>query len=124
MSAFTKLLEDRPDLTQAAIARELGVSRQAVRLYLKGKAVPSQERLSLAVHKWGIKLKHDDVEFGVAAFEVPRKSTGKNAVQLDLFELAKRPADVEIPGSGVKLRVGTKGSGALEILVEFDPTAA
>jgi transcriptional regulator with XRE-family HTH domain len=72
-------------LNQAAAARELNVTRQALSQYLLEKTTPQGEILARACAKWGIRLLYRTAEFGRGAFAPEEGKSRPEVFQMDLF---------------------------------------
>jgi len=80
-------------ISKQEAATKLGISRQMLRLYLKGKATPSCEIVKRACDEWKLSLSVRGFEFSAEAFAKAPRRQGANkdqAVQLSLLELLDR----------------------------------
>ena len=110
-------------LSQAAIARQLKVKRQAVHQWVKGKTLPSQQVLAKAMRLWGFKILVDGYEFDQESFGLTADKASVKPIQLTLDDLFARPAEVEIPGGKLILRVAGKELKTVEISVKLNLSA-
>lgn len=121
--AFEELLKQRQDLTQAAIARQLGVKRQAVNQWLHGQTAPSSHILAKAMQLWGLRISVDGHEFDQESFGLRESHVSRKPIQLTLHDLFTRPAEIEIPGGKLILRVAGKEAKSIEISVKLNLSA-
>ena len=78
--------------SKRSVAEKLGVSRQMLRLYLKGEATPGGEVIKKACDEWGLSLSIKGFHFTSDAFageSKPRKRQ-KKTQQLNLLDLLDR----------------------------------
>jgi transcriptional regulator with XRE-family HTH domain len=75
-----------------AVAQKLGISRQMLNLYLKGKATPGGEVIKKACDEWGLSLSIKGFHFSGEAFgrEIPLPNRSDELYQSTLFELLDR----------------------------------
>ena len=110
-------------LSQAAIARQLKVKRQAVHQWVNGKTVPSQHVLAQAMRLWDLRILIDGYAFNQESFGLTEDKTSGKPIQLTLDDLFARPAEIEIPGGKLILRVAGKETRAIEISVKLNLSA-
>lgn len=113
---FKQAIEKR-HLTNTEAARTLGIERQTLWLYLKGKATPGGDVLRKACEAWGITISRKGVEFSASAFGPQQKATPPRPKQLDLFEalemLREAQLDTEVIGKSgqyFELRIRIRSS--------------
>jgi transcriptional regulator with XRE-family HTH domain len=82
---FRQAIRSR-NLTNTEAARILGVERQTLWLYLKGKSTPGGQVLKKACEAWGITINHKGVEFGAGAFGGERQAEPPTPRQMTLLE--------------------------------------
>jgi len=74
------------DLTESDVARELGISRQAVNQYVNAKSTPQGDILARACAKWGIRLRFRGAEFSGKAFGAAFVRSEPDVLQMGLFK--------------------------------------
>ncbi len=85
------------------MAEALGVSRQAVSLYIHGSTLPSAQTLTRAVHLWDLRLEVDGFVASKQQFPI-RPIPPRTAEQLALDFFAE-PREIPIPDSPLVLRI-------------------
>ena len=73
------------NLTEAAAARQIGVTRQSFNKYLREETTPQCEVLARACAKWNVTLKYRTAWFGRGAFAARESKTEPEVLQMDLF---------------------------------------
>jgi transcriptional regulator with XRE-family HTH domain len=102
-------------VSEAAAARQLGVTPQAFNQYLKGKATPKAHILARACTLWGVRLSYKGKEFAGDAFDAPEgKQDGQRPAQLSLFAEPQ-----ELHSRNLKLRVEAGKSASLNVSLEI-----
>lgn len=88
-SQLSKAIAGIPKRTAA---EKLGVTRQMLELYLKGKSTPGGEVVKKACDEWKLTLSVRGFEFSSDAFayQPKRKSPAIKATQLSLLELLEK----------------------------------
>src|SRR5262245_45929608 len=77
---------ERNGISEAAAARQLGITPQAFNQYIKGKATPKAHILARACTIWGMRFSYKDREFSGDAFDAADlKQDAQRPVQLSLF---------------------------------------
>src|SRR5713226_2662068 len=71
-------------LTRTEVASRLGVTRQALSLYLTGRSTPSAHVLMNACRAFGLVIHYEGLEFGMTAFD--SKSRRATPLQISLFD--------------------------------------
>lgn len=106
------------------IADLLKVSRQTVYQYLNGTVIPGPDRLASVLKTWDLELEYRGHRFDKRAFGPGQSRTEAEPRQipLDLDDLFKRPAEIELPGTDTKLRIGFEDS-MLKLSFELKRTA-
>jgi len=120
-TAFRKLI--KKGLSQATIARQLKVKRQAVHQWVKAETAPRPHILAAAMRLWDFKIVVDGHKFGQASFDVREGEASNRPLQLTLDNLLTQPAEVEIPGGRLTLRVVGRESQAIEVSVKLNLSA-
>lgn len=82
---FRQAIEAR-NLTNSEAAKALGIERQTLWLYLKGKATPGGEVLKKACEAWGITISRKGVEFSAGAFGGQQQPAQPEPKQMDLLQ--------------------------------------
>ena len=99
---------------QARAAEQLGISRQAVSLYINGKATPSSEVLRRACAKLNLSLNVEGTTIDANSFDTPPKGSTKSA-QLLLFD-----AISEVENQQLNVLVLRKGPHSIDLEVSID----
>jgi hypothetical protein len=94
------------NLTDVAAAKVLGVRKQMIGFYRKGKAMPGSQVLARACVEWGLRFTYRGQLIGADSLE---KATGKPQVVPDQMSL---PFDVP-----VAFRSTSEGGGKVELTV-------
>ena len=110
--SLAKRLRKEGKTPATEIARTLGVSKQTVYQYLKGKAIPGPDRLAKVIQEWDLELQIDGHRFGKEAFATVSYDANANSgqIQLKLEDITNGTAEIPLPGTESKLRVGLSGS--------------
>jgi transcriptional regulator with XRE-family HTH domain len=101
-------------MSEAAAARQLGVSPQAFNQYLKGKATPKAHILARACTMWGLRISYKQKTFGPEAFAEPDPVDRALPTQLSLFSEPQA-----IANRNLTLRVGAGKADTLSISLEI-----
>lgn len=105
---FRRILSEK-QMTIAAAARELRVSRQAFHAYLIGRSMPRKQTLARAIELWNFNIAVGSVLLDRNSFSEP--NPGRQPTQLLLWEALDciRPQDLKIEveriGSTLKVEV-------------------
>ena len=110
--SLAKRLREEGKTPATEIAQTLGVSKQTVYQYLKGKAIPGPDRLAKVIHEWDLELQIDGHKFGKDAFTTASFDTKADGgqIQLELEDITNGTAEIPLPGIESKLRLGLKGA--------------
>jgi transcriptional regulator with XRE-family HTH domain len=113
-----KVKELRKDgLSEAAAARQLGVSPQAFNRYMKGLATPRPDTLARACCIWNMRFSYKDVELSAEAFGAPpSKQDLRRPLQLALFE---EPQELNNRNLNVKVSAGKADTLNVAIEIRF-----
>ncbi len=98
------------------IAQELGITKQALSLYLLEKATPSAETLRILCA--GLKLRLD-IEGAIVSANDPMPQQTQSAEQLTLFE-----AISSVDSKQLRVELVNRGSQSMELKVSIDFTAS
>ena len=82
---FGQAIEER-HLSKTEAAKNLGITRQTLWLYLNAKATPGGDVLKKACKSWEITISRKGAEFSAGAFGPEREPAPKRPKQLDLFK--------------------------------------
>lgn len=77
-------------LRPAAAARDLGISRQRLNTYLRGKVTPSAAVLAAACSRWDFSIDFRGYRFSSGSFRQPTAGASAEAVQLALYDTLRR----------------------------------
>ncbi len=117
---FREALEER-NLSVAAAAKQLGVTRQAFHKYLNGKMTPNGHVLARAVTQWDLKINYKNQPFGRGAFQGGEAEQPKSSPeQLHLFS---EPREIDEPDNGVSLKISPRGTDAIDIRLRLKLTS-
>jgi transcriptional regulator with XRE-family HTH domain len=111
-----KVRELRKDgVSEAAAARQLGVSPQAFNQYVRGLATPKSHILARACTLWGLKFSYKTKDFGAEAFTAPEtEREERKSAQLSLFDDPQ-----ELTNKNLKLKVQAGKSTTLNVSLEI-----
>ena len=117
-------LRNEGKLPAREIADVLKVSRQTAYQYLNGTAIPGPDRLATVLETWNLVLEYRGHAFDKAAFGPGQSQVGPEPRQIpiDLDDLSRRPAEIDLPGTDTKLRIGFEDS-MLRLSFELKRTA-
>jgi transcriptional regulator with XRE-family HTH domain len=99
---------------QAEAARELGISRQLLNLYLREKATPKPALLAKACKKWGMKFSYAGIEIPGNATYADNGQLRPNPVQLSLFQAIDTLRDADIA-----VKIDAKQSDTVRLKLEL-----
>ena len=108
----SRRLKDDRKVPAREISDLLNVSRQTAYQYLNGTAIPGPDRLATVIRTWDLELEFRGHRFDQRAFGPGQSRPEREPLQipLDLDDLSKRPAEIELPGTGTWLRIGFEDS--------------
>ena len=113
--SFQSVLASRR-MTKTRAAKELGVSRQMLHLYLKGKSLPKREVLQRACEAWELKINYRDLIVSSGSFPSPSVKTETSEpkqLELDLQE-----AIDQLGNENLAVRILRKDNGRIELQVD------
>ena len=103
---------------QSSAARQVGISRQALNLYIQQKATPSSENLRRMCKILKLSLNVEGATVDLSAFA--QKTTQKTPVQTSLFDALSDVGDQQLD---VKVLRKRAQSLDLQVTIDFHPMA-
>jgi transcriptional regulator with XRE-family HTH domain len=93
-------------VSRREMASVLGVGRQAICSYVKGRTVPKPHIIEKMLSRWPAKLPFRGQEFDVGAYDMHAAEKGPTPTQPGLFESLRaiRPEDLKVEIEGVTKR--------------------
>jgi transcriptional regulator with XRE-family HTH domain len=103
-------------VSEAAAARQIGVSPQAFNQYIKGLATPKPHILArMCAPPWKLRFSYKSTEFGEEAFGAPAiLPSERKSAQLSLFDEPQ-----ELHNQNLKLKVQAGKSTTLNVSLEI-----
>jgi transcriptional regulator with XRE-family HTH domain len=102
-------------ISEAAAARQLGVTPQAFNQYLKGRSTPKAHILARACTMWGLRVDYKGKEFTSDAFVVSaEKQETQYPVQLSLFSEPQ-----ELHNQNLNLKVSAGKANVLNVSLQI-----
>jgi transcriptional regulator with XRE-family HTH domain len=102
-------------VSEAAAARQIGVSPQGFNRYIRGLATPKPEILARICAAWGLKFSYRSKDFGAEAFGAPEASRDERKIeQLSLFDEPQ-----ELHNRNLRLKVQAGKATTLNVSLEI-----
>ncbi len=105
----------RLKLSKVAAAKQIGVSRQMLYEYLKGRSLPGDDILGVACKEWGLKIDYKGFILDSKSLATKAAPTGTITKQLHL-DLQKALDTLTQEDLGIRLE--RKQNGTLELRIE------
>ena len=102
--------------TREELAEELGVTKQAISSYMKGRTTPKPHILRRLLARWPHTFKYRDTEFGPEAFGVEPGRLGGVAKQEYLFDTL---STVKKENMRVEVERGPRAEAELRLIIKF-----